>query len=79
MRSKFILLAAFVVADLDSVWVNLDVQQKDLMPIKMGQEAIIEVPNSNLRGTGRVSFIEPVATASNRTIHARVMCFQSLR
>ena len=65
--------AVFVVADLRSVWVNLDVQQKDLSLIRIGQKATIEVPNSNIRGEGRISFIEPVATSTNRTIHARVV------
>ncbi len=65
--------AGFVVADLSSVWVHLDVQQKDLMLIKVGQKATIEVPNSNISGTGIVTFLDPIATATNRTIHARVV------
>jgi len=66
-------VAVFVVADLGTVWVNLDVQQKDLMSIRVGQRARIEVPNTNIRREGRIDFIEPVATATNRTIHARVV------
>ncbi len=65
--------AVFIVADLSSVWVNLDVQQKDLTLIRVGQKAIIEVPNANIRGTGQINFIEPIATATNRTIHARIV------
>jgi len=65
--------AVFIVADLRSVWGNLDVQQKDLSLIRTGQKAMIEVPNSNIRGEGRIDFIEPLATSTNRTVHARVV------
>ncbi len=65
--------AVFVVADLTSVWGTLDVQQKDLSLIRIGQKAVIEVPNSDIRGEGRIDFIEPLATATNRTVHARVV------
>jgi cobalt-zinc-cadmium efflux system membrane fusion protein len=65
--------AVFIVADLRSVWGNLDVQQKDLSLIRVGQKATIEVPNSNIRGEGRIDFIEPLATSTNRTVHARVV------
>jgi len=65
--------AVFIVADLRSVWGNLDVQQKDLSLIRVGQKATIEVPNSNISGEGRIDFIEPLATSTNRTVHARVV------
>jgi cobalt-zinc-cadmium efflux system membrane fusion protein len=65
--------AAFLIADLSTVWVNLDVHQKDLPLIKVGQTALIGVGNAVPNSGGRVSFLEPIATETNRTIHARVV------
>jgi len=64
---------AFVIADLSSVWVNLDVHQKDLPLIRVGQRALISVGGSVTDASGRVDFLEPIATETNRTIHARVV------
>jgi len=65
--------AAFLIADLTSVWVNLDVQQKDLRLIKVGQTATIGIGTETSGISGRVNFLEPIATETNRTIHARVV------
>jgi cobalt-zinc-cadmium efflux system membrane fusion protein len=64
---------AFVIADLSTVWVNLDVHQKDLPLIQVGQTAAIGVGNTPPTMEGRVSFLEPLAEETNRTIHARVI------
>ncbi len=64
---------AFIIADLSSVWVNLDVHQKNLPMIRVGQKAVISVGGDVAEAAGRVSFLEPVATETNRTIHARVV------
>ncbi len=65
--------AAFLIADLSTVWVNLDVQQKDLPLIKVGQTATIGIGAEVSGISGRVNFLEPIATETNRTIHARVV------
>jgi membrane fusion protein, heavy metal efflux system len=65
--------AAFVIADLSSVWVNLDVHQKDLPFIRVGQRAVVSIGSAMPEVEGRVGFLEPVATETNRTIHARVV------
>ena len=64
---------AFLIADLSTVWVNLDVQQKDLRLIKVGQTATIGIGTESSGIAGRVNFLEPIATETNRTIHARVV------
>ncbi len=64
---------AFVIADLRSVWVNLDVHQKDLPFVHVGQRAIVSIGAAMPDAEGRVSFLEPMATETNRTIHARVV------
>lgn len=62
----------FVLADLSTVWVNLDVHQKDLPLIQVGQTAAIGVGNAAPAVEGRISFLEPLAEETNRTIHARI-------
>jgi cobalt-zinc-cadmium efflux system membrane fusion protein len=65
--------AAFMIADLGTVWVNLDVHQKDLPLIRVGQSAEIIVGAGIPSTVGRISFLDPLATETNRTIHARVV------
>jgi cobalt-zinc-cadmium efflux system membrane fusion protein len=65
--------SAFVIADLSTVWANLDVHQKDLPLIQIGQSAAIGVGNAAAAVEGRISFLEPMADETNRTIHARVV------
>jgi cobalt-zinc-cadmium efflux system membrane fusion protein len=64
---------AFVIADLSTVWANLDVNQMDLPLIQIGQIARIGAGNMAATVEGRISFLEPIAQETNRTIHARVV------
>lgn len=64
---------AFVVADLTSVWANLDVQQKDLPYVRTGQKTTVSAAQAVPEAEGVVSFLEPTASETNRTIHARVV------
>ncbi len=52
---------------------NLDVHQKDLPFVRVGQRAIVSIGAAMPEAEGRVSFLEPIATETNRTIHARVV------
>ncbi len=63
---------AYVIADFSLVWVNLDVQQKDIALIRVGQPVMIDAGDKMAAIAGRVSFLDPIATKTNRTIHARV-------
>jgi len=64
---------AFVIADLSTVWVNLDVNQIDLPLIQIGQTARIGAGNMAATVAGKVAFLDPIAQETNRTIHARVV------
>jgi membrane fusion protein, heavy metal efflux system len=64
---------AFLVADLSVVWVNLDVQQKDLPLVRVGQTASIGTGNEASNIVGHIQFLDPIATETNRTIHARIV------
>ncbi len=65
--------SAFVIADLSSVWVNLDVHQKDLPVVQVGQKAVVSAGGAIPEREGRISFLDPMATETNRTIHARIV------
>jgi len=64
---------AFVIADLSVVWANLNVYQKDLPYIRVGQTALISGIVENGRYTGKISYISPVVDEETRTATARVI------
>jgi len=65
--------AAYIIADLDSVWVDLQIYPSDLKHIKKGQETIIsadsEIPDTN----GVISYIGPTVETESRSALARVV------
>ncbi|MDZ7832911.1 MAG: efflux RND transporter periplasmic adaptor subunit [Desulfobacterales bacterium] len=63
----------FVVADLDTVWVNLTVYQKDLGDVAKGQSVTIVADKINARAEGRIDYVSPVVDAATRTATARVI------
>ncbi len=63
----------FVIADLSTVWVQLDMHQRDLTYVREGQEAVIAVGPGVPEAKGRISYIGPIAADDTRTIPARVV------
>ncbi len=61
----------FVIADLDDVWVNVNIHQKDLPRIKQGQKAILKTEHN--RGEGIVSYVSSVVDENTRTALARII------
>jgi len=64
---------AFVIADLSYVWANLNVYQKDLPYIKVGQKASIAGIEMEMQYNGEISYISPVVDEVTRTATARVI------
>jgi cobalt-zinc-cadmium efflux system membrane fusion protein len=63
----------YSVADLSTVWVMVDINEKDLAKIHKGQAATVIVgafPDSKLRG--RITYIADLVNESTRTVKARV-------
>ncbi|MFH1028087.1 MAG: efflux RND transporter periplasmic adaptor subunit [Pseudomonadota bacterium] len=63
----------YTVADLSSVWVMVDINEKDLAKVRKGQEAIVIVgafPDRKLRG--RITYIADLVDESTRTVKARI-------
>lgn len=64
---------AYVIADLNTVWVNIQVYQKDMLAVRRGQQVVISAGKTVPDVTGTISFIEPVAGTEARTALAHVV------
>lgn len=63
----------YTVADLSSVWVMVDINEKDLAKVHRGQAAIVAVgafPDLKLKG--RITYIADLVNEATRTVKARV-------
>ena len=65
--------AAFVVADLSSVWVDITVYQRDLQYVSKGQRVSISGGHGLPRISGDISYVAPVVNETTRTALARVV------
>lgn len=63
---------AFVVADLDTVWIDLQVHQKDIALVKKGQDVMISSQHIPVT-TGIISYVEPILNGKTRTALTRVV------
>jgi cobalt-zinc-cadmium efflux system membrane fusion protein len=63
----------FTIADLSSVWVDINVYQKDLPKIRKGQTVRIEIGHGIPSVTGRIAWIGPLIGEATRTAKARVI------
>ncbi len=64
---------AFVIADLSSLWVDLNVYQKDLPFVRKGQQVIISAGHDIPDTSGTVSLVMPLVGEETRTALARVV------
>ena len=63
----------YTVADLSSVWVMVDITEKDLAKVRKGQGAIVTiVAFPELRFRGRINHIADVMDQATRTVKARI-------
>jgi len=63
----------FVVADLNTVWVDLHVYQKDLMTIHKGQKVVISAGQTMPDTESVINYVGPVVGNDSRTALARVV------
>ncbi|MGB2769027.1 MAG: efflux RND transporter periplasmic adaptor subunit [Candidatus Zixiibacteriota bacterium] len=66
-------VAAFVIADLDTVWVNLSIYQMHLPKVAVGQKVVISAGQGVPDAKGVVSYISPSVDEHTRTARARVV------
>jgi membrane fusion protein, heavy metal efflux system len=65
--------AAFIVADLSNVWVEIDVYQRALDRVRPGQPVRISENRGQNVAEGVVSYVSPVVDQATRTARARVV------
>jgi membrane fusion protein, heavy metal efflux system len=66
-------ISLYTVADLSSVWVLVDINEKDLAKVRKGQGAIVSVgAYPDLKFRGRINYIADVVDESTRTVKARI-------
>jgi membrane fusion protein, heavy metal efflux system len=63
----------FVVADLSHVWIILNLYQKDLPYVKIGQKVKISAGKDMPETVAKISYISPVVDEETRTAAARVV------
>ncbi len=66
-------VAAFVIADLDTVWINLSIYQMHLPKVAVGQKVIISAGQGVPDAKGVISYISPSVDEHTRTATARVV------
>ncbi len=64
---------AFAIADLRTVWVDLNVFQKDLDLVREGQQVDIVTTSRQLRGRGTIKYVRPIVGEETRTAIARIV------
>jgi cobalt-zinc-cadmium efflux system membrane fusion protein len=63
----------YTVADLSTVWLVVDINEKDLSKVRKGQAATLSVgAYPDLRLKGRITYIADVVDESTRTVKARI-------
>jgi cobalt-zinc-cadmium efflux system membrane fusion protein len=64
---------AFVVADLSTVWVDLNVPPRELPLVRKGQRVTITAGSAARAAEGTVSYIGPMVSEESRTVVTRVV------
>jgi cobalt-zinc-cadmium efflux system membrane fusion protein len=62
----------FTIADLSTVWVDINIYQKDLINIRQGQTVTIEIGHGIAPVTGEIAWVGPQVDETTRTIKARM-------
>ena len=62
----------FTIADLSTVWVNLNIYQKDLVSIRKGQTVRIEIGHGIPSADGKIAWVGPQVDEGTRTAKARI-------
>lgn len=65
--------AAYIVADLSTVWVDITVYQRDLTVVESGQTVLISGGPGMPTVSGEISYVAPVVDENTRTALARVV------
>lgn len=64
---------AITVANLEKVWATLNIYQRDINKIKVGQRALVSFGSEEREEAGTISYVSPVVDEKTRTASARVI------
>jgi cobalt-zinc-cadmium efflux system membrane fusion protein len=64
--------AIFIVADLSSVWVDLNIYRQDAARVKTGQSVMIDGGDGFYKDKGTIAYISPYGSESTQTLLVRV-------
>ena len=64
--------AIFIVADLSSVWVDLNIYRQDAARVKTGQSVMIDGGDDFYKDKGTIAYISPYGSESTQTLLVRV-------
>ncbi len=64
---------AFVIADLSSVWVNLNIYQKDIPNVQKGLSVVVSSGQRARETEGKITYVGPMVAEETRTALARVV------
>ncbi len=64
---------ALTVANLDIIWVTLNIYQRDINKVKVGQRALVLLSAEEKGESGTISYVSPVVDEATRTASARVI------
>lgn len=62
----------FAIADIEAVWVDLSVYQRDLPFLREGQRVALRTDHDDLTGDAAIAFVQPIVEEDDRTALARL-------
>jgi cobalt-zinc-cadmium efflux system membrane fusion protein len=65
--------AAFTVADLSTVWVDLSINRRDLPRVKIGDTILIDAGDNTEPVEAKLSYISPISNADTQSVLARAV------
>lgn len=65
--------AIFVIADLKNVWIDLNIYRQDFPKIKVGQDLVVHLENSDAPITSTISYISPFGSENTQSMLARAV------
>ena len=63
----------YTVADLGTVWIDLNVHREDFDQLKTGQEVLVKLGKDSESVKSRISYLSPIGTENTQTMLARIM------
>jgi cobalt-zinc-cadmium efflux system membrane fusion protein len=63
----------FTISDMSSVWVLVNVYQKDLADVRVGDDVTVQTDSYSDVFRGKISYIAPSLDATTRTVQARII------